>query len=108
MRQVGTFFQLLPIEDYKRKKPDRIIQEVGDIAFRGNFHVHAEKHHEWVEYYRDWRYGVDIDLLDATAIALMVANPVLMLASGDGEGYFPFLDESHIPDLEYDKEVYCP
>jgi hypothetical protein len=107
MKERGTYFQIMSIEDYKRKKPDRILQEVGDTAFRGNLLVHAERHAQWVDYYRDWRYGIDIDLLDATALALMAANPVLIM-SRDGDGYYPLLDESSIPDLQYSEEYFCP
>ena len=106
MREVGTFFQTLPIED-RRKKGDRILQEITGPAHAGNLYVKADQH-EWIDYYRDWRYGTDIDLLDATALAFITANPALMMANAE-DGYgLAYMTEDHIPEMEIDREFLCP
>ena len=107
MKAIGAYFPILPIEDYKRSKPNRIIQELTDVAFPGHLYVKALEHSKWVDYYTEWRFGMDIDLLDATAMALMVARPQLLMAANE-DGYSPLLDESHIPDLDFEEGALCP
>ena len=106
MRLNRMFFQLTPVEDYKRKKGDRILQEITGVASQGHLYVRADQE-EWISAYRDWRYGVDIDLLDATALALTVRNPALLYSQGN-DSYMPLYDESNIPDLDMEGSLICP
>jgi len=104
-KETRNFYTFIPIED-RRKKPDRILQELGHKAADGHFYVNAERHGKWIDYFRDWRWGMDIDLLDATAINLLGAAPQLLYGSGE-DAWETIMNEDHIPDLKTSYLV-CP
>lgn len=69
MLQEKTFLPIEPIED-RRKKSDRIRQEITDLAFNGKLHSHPKftKFNDQFLSYPDVTHD---DFLDALAIALM-------------------------------------
>ncbi len=106
IKAAGKSWTVLPIED-RRKKGDRILQELGDVAGAGHLYVNLEKHGKWIDYYREWRWGQDIDLLDATSIALICASNQMLYSVGD-DAWSAILDESNIPDLKQVEGAVCP
>jgi hypothetical protein len=102
MVEVGVFWQVKEVED-RRRKADRIIQEIAGLASEGHLYVRPTQD-EWIEAYRSWRVGEDQDLLDSTALAIALSGN-LVLSVGD-ESAIPLLDESNIPDLQL--ELGCP
>lgn len=73
MVETGIFFWVEEIED-RRSKADRIVQAYTGISTAGKFHVH-ENHSEFETAYEDYTIDVDIDILDAGAMAICLANP---------------------------------
>lgn len=73
MMQMNTYFTLKPYDD-KRKKPDRIRQAYTQRITMGTFQVHIEDT-EFREALAEYTDEVDIDILDAGAIALDIATP---------------------------------
>lgn len=98
MEQVGTFWVLQEVED-RRKKPDRILQAFSGLASAGKLYVKST-HNKWIDYFRDWRVGMDIDLLDSTAMAITLATGQLLYGedetalAGYGEDSIPALDQT--------------
>lgn len=100
MEELQTYWVIQEVED-RRRKPDRIIQELTGKAFHGHFFVRADMD-KWIEEYTTWQAGVDSDLLDSTALALTLAQPMLLT----GDGGIPLEDETYIEDLPM--AVGCP
>lgn len=105
MQECGTFFNLVELED-RRKKSVRILDALTGLAAEGHLYVRAEQS-EWIDYYRDWRFGDDIDLLDATAQAICLAkNQLVFDLALETAAYVT--DESNIPDLDLEGVLACP
>lgn len=103
MRQLGTFWNVREVED-KRKKRDRILQEIVPHASNGHLHVPADAN-EWISEYRNWRTNQDSDLLDSTALALALSSNLIIPAEDD-DIVLPFMDESKYKPVEL--ETWCP
>lgn len=75
MQQTQSYFTLKPYDD-KRKKPDRIRQAYTQRINLGQFQIHKDDSifREAIAEYTD---DVDIDVLDAGAIALDIATPFI-------------------------------
>lgn len=99
MGEIGTFWNIRELED-KRKKRDRIVQEIAGPAANGKLWVNADMT-EWIGQYQNWRITDDSDLLDSTAMAIAISGNFLLLSGDEGEeeAVLPILDERNIPDL---------
>jgi hypothetical protein len=75
MVQTNTFFSIKEVTD-RRKKPDRIRQAYTERINMGTFKVRKE-HGEFIEALAEYTDDVDIDVLDAGAMALDAASPHL-------------------------------
>lgn len=75
MIQTNTYFTVREVTD-KRKKPDRIRQAYTERINMGTFRV-RENQVDFIEALTDYTDDVDIDVLDAGAIALDLASPAL-------------------------------
>lgn len=88
-----TFFVVHEIED-RRAKPDRVLQAFSGLANQGKLWVN-ENQTEFVQEFTQWTEDVDIDLLDAGAMAIVLANP--WMAKGGNE------DGSDVEEAEYEE-----
>lgn len=75
MMQMNTYFTVKEITD-RRKKPDRIRQAFTERINMGTFQVRRD-HGEFIEALAEYTDDVDIDVLDAGAMALDAASPHL-------------------------------
>jgi hypothetical protein len=106
MQETGIYFTVVDVED-TRSKADRIVQAYSGISSNGKFHVH-ENHTEFVAAYEEYTLDMDIDILDAGAMAICQANPWMMRTTlvtydKDGKIVDPIREmEKDIPDLEYE------
>lgn len=111
MKATNYYLPIREIED-KRKKPDRIRQALTGPIQQGVFHVRRTQT-EIVELLDQYNDDVDIDVLDAIAMAITMSSPVLLsLASSEKEqeeDYKEFLKrtEGDIPALASFSER-CP
>lgn len=103
MQEVGNYWMVREVED-RRKKRDRILQEIAGLTAAGLLYVDAGMS-EWIGAYRNWRVSEDNDLLDSTALALALSGNLILGPEGSYDA-MPILDESNIPDLEI--ELGCP
>lgn len=104
MQEDRLYFVIREIND-KRAKSARIIQAHSGLGGMGKLHI-GENHHEFHSQYEAWTEGTDIDLLDASAMAISMLNPWMIQGSGgntlehDEEGNYD--DEKDIPEIEYE------
>jgi hypothetical protein len=105
MQQLNFFFPVLEIED-RRRKADRIRQAHAGLIQERRFFL-GRSHTEYYSELDDYSDEVDIDVLDAGAMAITASSPVLlMLASsgkpGSDEENYEILvqSEDSIPSLE--------
>lgn len=75
MQQTNTPFTLKKYDD-RRKKPDRIRQAYTQRIVMGTFRTKAE-HHDFNAAIAEYSDEMDIDVLDAGAIALDIATPFI-------------------------------
>ena len=87
MMQTNTPFTVRPYDD-RRKKPDRIRQAFTQRIVMGTFQTRKDQH-EFNAGLAEYTDDVDIDLLDAGAIALDIATPWITatLFGEEGEDY---------------------
>lgn len=104
MKEINQYFVIREIED-KRKKPDRIRQAHSGLISEGRFHI-RRSHTEYYQALYDYSDELDIDLLDAGAMAITLSSPtLLMIATNPGaedeDGYLTMIQqqEAHYPDL---------
>ena len=69
MRLQRTYFRIEPIED-RRKKSDRIRQEITELAYNSQLHVHPS-HSDFIDQFISYPDVSHDDFLDALSIALM-------------------------------------
>lgn len=85
----------------KRKKWDRIVQSISDVAAAGNFYYKGESQQKFLEQYvaysPSWK-GHD-DLLDSIAIGLMTRN-YYQTIEGEAEEVTEATSDEGIPDLD--------
>lgn len=93
MKKRQHFFQILPIED-KRKKETRILQTLTGRASNRNIVVHRD-HTGFVEQFGKFPLIPHDDIIDAFTIAVMCINPSLeMITDSDVlEGEFEVVDD---------------
>ncbi len=109
MQQTHTPFTIKPYND-RRKKPDRIRQAFTQRIAMGTFRT-MEGQHEFNAALAEYADDVDIDVLDAGAIALDVATPWIQ-ASLMGDEDQAWIDDGLLPKgreaekLEFDAP--CP
>lgn len=100
MEEQRIYIPVREVQD-KRKKWDRIIQAISDVAAYGNFYYKGESQREFVEQYvsysPSWK-GHD-DLLDAIAIGLMTRNYYDVI-EGEAEEVPELTSDEGIHDLE--------
>jgi len=110
MKEINTYFVIREIED-RRKKADRIRQAFSGLIQERRFHV-RRTHTDFVEELDSYGDEVDIDVLDAAAIAITLSSPTLLMLSttgGDDEEEYGILigeDEKKYPELPV--VSYCP
>lgn len=105
MQEDRLFFHIKEIQD-KRSKPVRIIQSHSGLAAQGKLWV-GENHLEFRQQYEDWKEGDDIDLLDASAMAIALHNPWMIQGLDGGVSDSDIIEgEKDIPEIEY--EGGCP
>ena len=75
MQQTNSPFTIRPYDD-RRKKPDRIRQAYTQRIVMGTFQTKKDDH-EFNEALAEYTDDVDIDILDAGAIALDIATPYI-------------------------------
>ena len=75
------FFQILPIED-KRKKETRILQTLSGRASNRNIVIH-KSHTGFREQYEKYPMVPHDDIIDAFTIAIMCINPSAETAEGE-------------------------
>lgn len=84
MQELSVFFVIQEIED-RRRKADRIHQAYAGLLQEKRFFI-ARHHTEFAQELFDYSDGVDIDVLDAGAMAITVSSPtLLMFASRTGD-----------------------
>jgi len=103
MQEERLYFAIREIND-RRSKPQRIIQGHSGLAAQGKLHI-GENHTEFSSQYEEWTEGVDIDLLDASAMAISLLNPWMIQGSNGHvleheESYED--DEQDIPELTFE------
>lgn len=103
MQEEMLFFPILEIED-RRSKADRILQAYSGLASNGKILIHAN-HTEFRDAYEEYTIDVDIDILDAGAMAIYLQNPWMYMKGDtfDEEGNVvdPILEmEKGIPSLD--------
>lgn len=106
MQETRIFFPVFEFED-RRSKDERISQAFSGLSSHRKLFSNAQ-HTEFREKFEEWTFGMDIDLLDAGAIAICLANP-WMLQKGKvvdqktgKELDMIQAEEAEIPDLEYE------
>jgi len=111
MRELNQYFVIRELED-RRRKADRIRQAHGGLIDAGRFHV-RRVHTEYIEALDSYSDDVDIDLLDAGAMAITLSSPTLLMLSqssetSDEEDYEILIqhNEELIPSLP--KTEHCP
>jgi hypothetical protein len=106
MQQENFYFNIREYND-RRSKPDRIRQAFTGIASNGQLYV-SENHTQFIQDFGEYADDVDIDLLDAVAIAIHAANPWMFQANDligkDAiEGEFDYVEEEKdIPAVEWE------
>lgn len=109
MQELNTYFVIREIED-RRSKANRIRQAISGVLSEHRLFLRRE-HTELVEAITDYADEMDIDLLDALAIAITLSTPHLLELQGnpnDEEDYQILIerDEAKYPDLP--SIGYCP
>lgn len=89
------FFQILPIED-KRKKETRILQTLSGRASTRNIVVHRS-HTGFIEQFGKFPLIPHDDIIDAFTIAVMCINPALEMLDDAIDGEWEVLDD--MPEL---------
>jgi hypothetical protein len=103
-QETGIYFFVSEFDD-RRSKADRITQAYTGISSAGKFHAHPN-HTEFLAAFEEYTLDMDIDILDAGAIAICEANPWMYqggvtLDPATGKPIDPIaLEEQNIPDLE--------
>ena len=105
MQEHNFYFPIREYED-RTSKPDRIRQAYTGIASNGQLYVH-ENHTQFVQDFGEYADDIDIDLLDAGAIAIKAANPWMFkgtdrLGADALDGEYEVEDERDIPALVYE------
>lgn len=109
MAEMNFYVPIRSIED-KRKKADRIRQAHAGPIQQGRFFVGRE-HTEYVDELFRFSDGIDIDVLDAGAMAITLSSPTLLALASQGDDDEDFDDlitaqERGIEDLP--AASYCP
>jgi hypothetical protein len=106
MLETRVFFPVHEFED-RRTKDERISQAYSGLGSMRKLFAHPQMT-EFREAFEEWVFGMDIDILDAGAIAVCEANPWMYQATGivdprTGKMIDPIAEqEKEIPDLEYE------
>lgn len=107
MRELNFFVPIREIDD-RRKKADRIRQAISGRLTGGTLYVN-KKNSDLVRALADYRDGIDIDILDALAMAIDLTTPFIFdsLAVDEFED-LGYISEKDIPSLPFKREALCP
>ena len=89
----NVFFAIREVQD-RRRKSDRITQAHSGRLYNGQLLL-GRHHHEYIEALNDYTGEEDFDLLDAGAIALDLATPLML--ENYIEGDYATADPNHVP-----------
>lgn len=90
----------------RRKKSDRIIQALREIAANGHLHC-SRRHEKFIQQFTEFRPGYEMhdDVLDMASLGVSAHRGDVQLEDESG---IPVIDESHIPALERNMDTIAP